>query len=253
MLQEASAEIIMAMSLIFARLGSALSQFPGISTHYVFMNGRLAIALVTCVVLYPVLQEYIPKSHINTGEYLICLMLEIMIGIIISLSAKICFSAIDVVGSIVSMQSGLSAAMFFDPTHNEQKSLMSNFFLILGYVMIFVTDTHYLFFEAVIDSYSIFAVGAFPNLGDLTQFITQTVNQSFFLAFKLSSPFIAVSLAFLISNGVLSRLMPNLQVFFVVTPAQIFVMFLILFIVINLMMGKLIEAMRSAIHMRDFV
>jgi flagellar biosynthetic protein FliR len=252
MLQEASTEIVISMSLIFARLGSALSQFPAISTNFVLMNGRLAIALATSVILYPILQKYMP-SHLSTGQYLTYLIFEIMIGFIISIAAKICFSAIDTVGSIMSMQSGLSAAMFFDPNHNEQKSLMSNFFLLIGYVMIFVTDTHYLFFEAVVDSYSIFAIGDFPNLGDLSEFVSKTVNQSFILAFKLASPFIAVSLAFLISNGALSRLMPNLQVFFVVTPAQIFVMFLILFIVINLMMGKFIEAVRGAIHMKDFV
>jgi len=249
MLQDMSAEIIMSMSLIFARLGSALSQFPAISTNFVITNGRLAIALVTCIVLYPVVHSSLPEFPMSTGEYLICLILEIIIGIIISMAAKICFSALDTVGAIMSMQSGLSAAMFFDPNHNEQKSIMSNFFLLVGYVMIFVTDTHYLFFEAVVDSYSIFPVGEFPNTGDLSEFITKTVNQSFILAFKLASPFIAVSLSFLISNGVLSRLMPNLQVFFVVTPAQIFVMFIILFIVINLMMGKLIEALRAATHM----
>ncbi len=248
MLHETSAETIVHMSLIFARLGAALTQFPAIGATYILMRGRLGLALVTCIVLYPILHEHMPKYPFSTGTYLTLLIVEVMLGIIIGLAAKICFLALDVVGSVISMQSGLSAAMFFEPNHDTQISLISNFLFIIGYAAIFATDTHYLFFEGVIDSYSVFKVGALPDLGDLSNFIASTVNQSFILAFKLVSPFIAVSLGFLISNGVLSRLMPNLQVFFVVTPAQIWVMFAVLFLVINSIMAKLIEAVRAATH-----
>ena len=252
MLVETSVEFITVMALIFARLGAAFSQFPGVSSSYIFVRARLMLALAVCVVLYPLLKDFIPKLHLNSSAFLSALVIEVMVGIIIAISAKICFMAIDVVGSIISMQSGLSAAMFFDPTHNTQISLISSFLFTIAYAAIFVTDTHYLFIQGVMDSYDVFKVGHLPDLGDLSNFVSSTVNQSFILAFKLASPFIAVSFGFLISNGVLARLMPNLQVFFVVTPVQIYVIFGVLFIVINIMISKVMEAMRAAIVMSPF-
>ena len=253
MLIETSVEFVTIMALIFARLGAAFSQFPGISSTYVFVRARLILALAICVLLYPILKDVMPhKLHLNSGAFLSALVMEVMIGIIIALSAKICFMAIDIVGTIISMQSGLSAAMFFDPNHNTQISLISSFLFMIGYAAIFVTDTHYIFIQGVMDSYSAFPVGHMPDLGDLSNFVSTTVNQSFILAFKLASPFIAVSFGFLISNGVLARLMPNLQVFFVVTPVQIYVIFGVLFVVLNIMISKLMEALRAAAVMSPF-
>lgn len=243
----------MPMALIFGRIGAALSLFPAIGSSHILMNGRLVLAVFTSILLFPILGPYMPTNPMTYGEFIILLSMEVLFGLVLSLAAKICFGALDVVGSIISMQSGLAAANFFDPNQGEQVALMSNFFMLTGYLMIFVTDTHYMFFEALVDSYNVFAVGSFPNIGDLSNFLSTVMNQSFILAFKLASPFIAVSLGFLITNGVLSRLMPNLQVFFVVTPIQIFVMFIILFIVINLLMGKFIEAMRAAIHFKEII
>lgn len=248
-----SVEVLMSMSLIFARIGAALSLFPALGSNYMHSQGRLVLAVFTTIVIYPLLQNHMPSYPITHGNFLLLLMMEVMFGLTLSMGTKICFSALDIVGTIMSMQSGLSAATFFDPNQGEQISMMSNFLILTGYAMILVTDTHYLFFEAIADSYNIFAIGSFLNLGDMSNFIATTVNQSFILAFKLASPFITVSIAFLISNGVLSRLMPNLQVFFVVTPVQIFTMFLILFIVINLMMGKFIESIRAAIHFKNIM
>jgi len=249
-LENLSGEIIIPMALIFTRIGAAFHMFPAIGSHYILQNARLVIALLTSIILFPILKDFIPKGPMSSGEFVFLICMEFLYGTLISLAARICFSALDVLGNIVSMQSGLAAGSFFDPKRGEQVSLISNILILVGYMMIFTTDTHYLLFESIVDSYSKFEVGSFINTGDLANFVANTVNQSFILGFKLAAPFITVSIGFLISNGVLSRLMPNLQVFFVVTPVQIFVMFIILFITINYIMAKFIDAIRAAIHMQ---
>lgn len=253
MLQEVSVEFVTIMALLFARFGAAFSQFPGISSPYISSRARLAFAITTCFVLYSVLRDVIPeKFHLNSWSFISALVIEVMIGIAIAIAARICFMAIDIVGTIISMQSGLSAALFFDPGNNSQVSVMSSLLLVIAYAAIFITDTHYVFIKGVMDSYNAFPVGNVPDLGDMSNFVANAVNQSFILAFKMASPFIAVSFGFLISNGVLSRLMPSLQVFFVVTPVQIYVIIGVLFVVINLMIGKLIESVKAASIMNPF-
>jgi flagellar biosynthesis protein FliR len=44
-----------------------------------------------------------------------------------TIAAKIYFTALDTVGTIISMQSGLSAATFFDPNQGEQVSIITSF------------------------------------------------------------------------------------------------------------------------------
>lgn len=54
-----------------------------------------------------------------------------------------------------------------------------------------------------------------------------------------------ISLAIMTGGGMLSRLMPNLQVFFVITPAQILVIFGTMYIVINAVIAKIVTAISS--------
>ena len=147
------------------------------------------------------------------------------------------------------MQSGLGAASFFDPAQRAQVAIFGSFLFLAATAAIFITDTHFLFISGVIESYTRFPPGEMLNIQDVSKFVTHVINDSFILAFKMSSPFLVVSIAILVGSGILSRLMPNLQVFFVVTPAQILVMFCILYIVIIAIMEKIVEIIASTMQL----
>lgn len=252
MLQELTLEFIFHFMLIFARLGTAFSMFPAISDRYVFMRGRLAIALTVGFILYPIITPYLPKYSENFSLNVSFLVIEILIGIIISIGAKFYFWCLHVVGQIISMQSGLGSATFFDPGQHSQVAIFTSFLFLTTIVFIFVTDTHYLFIQSVTDSYKNFPPGEWLNISDVSKFVTYVINDSFILAFKVSSPFLIVSLVMLVGGGVLSRLMPNLQVFFVITPAQILVIFGVLYITINFLVEKVVNSITTSLSISNF-
>ncbi len=76
--------------------------------------------------------------------------------------------------------------------------------------------------SAVIDSYTLFPVGAPLPIEDFSDFMSQTLNQSFIMGFKIGSPFIAFSIIFYVGMGLVSRLMPQLNIFFLSLPLQIY-------------------------------
>ena len=146
------------------------------------------------------------------------------------------------------MQSGLGSAAFFDPNQRTQVTLFSNFMILIAIVFIFASNTHHIFIQAIIDSYAKFPPGELLDLGDVSKFVSFVVNDSFVLSFKIASPFLVVSLAILTGSGMLARLMPNLQVFFVLTPAQILVMFGVFYIVIDAIIIKLVTAVTYSLN-----
>lgn len=248
MLQEITVQYLFHLMLVFARLGTAFSWFPAIGSAYIFMRVKLAFALLVSIIIMPLIENHLPTYSQNFAFNIGYLAIEILIGLVVSLAANIYFQTLHFVGQIVSMQSGLGAAAFFDPTQQEQITLFSNFLMLVATVIIFISDTHYLFIQAIIDSYNKFPPGELLNSGDISKFISFVVNDSFILSFKLVSPFLIVSLAILTGSGMLARLMPNLQVFFVLTPAQILVMFGILYVVVNVLITKLITVVVNSLN-----
>ena len=114
--------------------------------------------------------------------------------------------------------------------------------------MIFATDLHHLVIAGLNDSYTIFQPGEMPIVGDVAQHITRIIATSFRIGIQLSAPFLVFGLLFNLGLGVLSRLMPQMQVFFIGLPLSILLGFLLLVLVIGAMMGTFTGYLEGVLH-----
>jgi flagellar biosynthesis protein FliR len=182
--------------------------------------------------------------HIDPGALgptLVMLVEEILIGAMLGITARLTISALEVAGSVIASQLGLSFATAVDPTQGSQGAILGNFLTLLGITLFFATDMHHLVIAALNDSYTLFEPGEMPATGDAAALITRTVAGAFRIGIQLSAPFLAFGLLFNIGLGVLSRLMPQMQVFFVALPLSILLGFLFLILVIGAMMGLFLD------------
>jgi len=84
--------------------------------------------------------------------------------------------------------------------------------------------------------------------GDASQLVTRTIASAFKIGIQLSAPFLVFGLLFNIGLGVLSRLMPQMQVFFIGLPLTILLGLVLLLIVIGAMMGTFVSYFESVLQ-----
>ena len=149
---------------------------------------------------------------------------------------------------MIAQQLGLGFVTAVDPTQGEQGMIIGNFLTLLGITLFFATDMHHLVIAALNDSYTLFEPGDLPTSGDAAALITKTVAGAFRIGIQLSAPFIVFGLLFNIGLGVLARLMPQMQVFFVGLPLSILLGLLILFLVIGAVMTVYIGSMETVLR-----
>ncbi len=226
-----------AFLLTFARVGTMIMLLPGIGEMTLPARVRLTMALVLTAILLPAHQKAYVVDLNTMAPVLVVLFQELIVGAVLGLTARLAISALQVAGSVVAQQLGLGFVTAVDPTQNQQGLLVGNFLTVLGITMIFATDLHHLVLAALNDSYSIFAPGEMPLVGDAAQHITRVIAASFRIGIQLSAPFLVFGLLFNLGLGVLSRLMPQMQVFFIGMPLSILLGFLLLILVIGAMMG----------------
>jgi flagellar biosynthetic protein FliR len=143
---------------------------------------------------------------------------------------------------------GLGFVTAVDPTQGQQGVIVGNFLGVLGVTLIFATDMHHLVIGALHDSYSLFAPGTIPLLGDIAALTTQTIATAFRIGVQLSAPFLVFGLLFNLGLGVLSRLMPQMQVYFVGMPLSIWLGFLILLVVLGALMTALLGSVEDVLR-----
>ncbi len=220
-LQNFMAQGVFAFMVTFVRIGAAITIMPGIGDSYVPQNIRLYIALGISLMLMPLVSPFLPSPMPDTAGLLVLLGAEFIIGIFIGTVARIFMLALDTAGMIISMQSGLGNAQVFNPSMATQGSLVGVLMSVTGVVLLLVTNLHHLLIYGLLGSYEVFPVGSVPSSGDMADMISKAIAGSFLVGVQISAPFIVLSLMLYIGMGVLSRLMPQVQVFMLSLPLQI--------------------------------
>jgi flagellar biosynthetic protein FliR len=174
---------------------------------------------------------------------------ELLIGAVLGLLSRLTVSALQVAGVVVAQQMGLGFVTAVDPTQGQQGVIVGNFLAVLGITMIFATDLHHLVIAALNDSYTIFRPGEIPVLGDVASALSTTVAGAFRIGVQIAAPFLVFGLLFNMGLGILSKLMPQMQVFFVGMPLSIMIGFLILLMVVGAMMMTFLDYAGGVLHL----
>jgi flagellar biosynthesis protein FliR len=94
----------------------------------------------------------------------------------------------------------------------------------------------------------VFSPGEMMPSGDVAALATRAFASAFRIGMQLSAPFLVFGLVFNIGLGVLARLMPQMQVYFVAVPLAILAGFLIFGFVISAMMGTFLDYFTGVMH-----
>jgi len=107
----------------------------------------------------------------------------------------------------------------------------------MGVALIFATDLHHLVIGALDESYRLFRPGSALPTGDVAQLMLTTISGAFRVGIQLAAPFLVFGVLFNVGLGLLARMMPQLQVFFLGVPASIMIGFVLMMIILGSLMS----------------
>jgi flagellar biosynthetic protein FliR len=234
--------------LMFARLGTLIMLMPAIGERVIPPRIRIGFALAASFILYPLVSANLPVMPDGFAAIVVLVIQEMLIGFVIGLSIRLLLSALQVAGNIIAFQMGLGFAMNIDPSQGGQQSvLIGNFLGLLGTVMIFASNLHHLAIAGMVDSFKLFPSGGALPLGDSVAFAIDMAESAFRIAVQISAPFIVFGLVFYLGLGVLSRLMPQLQIFLIAMPLSIVAGFILLAVLLASLIGLYLDHLGEAL------
>ncbi len=212
---------IWATALLFARIGGMVMLLPGLGEPAVPPRIRLAFALAMAIALGPNLADRVPVAAPTAFGMAGQIAGEAIIGILLGGAARMLVSAVATAGQILGLEIGIAFAQTADPTQTQSGQLLAVFLGIMGVALIFATGLHHMFLAGIAGSYEVISLGTPPPVGDAAQLALEAAATSFRVGFQIAVPVVAAGLIFRVGLGVLSRLIPQIQVFFVALPLQI--------------------------------
>ncbi|OYX69502.1 MAG: flagellar biosynthetic protein FliR [Caulobacter sp. 32-67-35] len=217
----ATAAQVYVAGLVFARVGAMVMLMPGIGDTSVPARVRLGFALLMSLLLTPLLQNTVPGVPTSVGGLWGQVIHEILIGLMIGSVLKLFFTAMSTAGEVISMQTTLSFAQTTNPSMGQSSTAVATFLSMLGLTLIMATDLHHLFIGAIVKSYDLFPFSRAVPVNDAATLAVRTVADSFSLGIQLAAPVIVFSLVFNLATGLVGRVMPSFQIFFVASPLSV--------------------------------
>lgn len=208
--------------LIFARVGAMLMLMPALGESMIPVRIRLGFALMLSLVFLPLMSQHLPTAQLELFGALGLMLHELAIGLILGGIGRLIVMATQTAGATIAFQMGLSMAQTADPTASGvQGAIIGNFLTIVALALVFAMDLHHLIIAAIHDSYTVYPPDMPLLLDDAMMLALNTVSGAFTIGVQMAAPFIVFGLVFYLGLGLLARLMPQLQVFFIAMPANI--------------------------------
>lgn len=231
--------------LLLARLGAACMILPGLGEADVPAPIRLALALALVVLLLPVLRAGLPAAPDAVAEAARLIALEVVVGLWLAGLARILALAFAIAGQAIALLVGLSSALVPDPQFGQQTAITARLAALLGALFLLSSGLYALPLGALARSYSAFPPGAPWPAGEAAEAVAIAAGQSLDLALRLAAPFVFGAVLLNVSLGLLARLAPQIQVYFVAIPGQVLAGIALLAVLIAPMLALFAETMAA--------
>jgi flagellar biosynthesis protein FliR len=210
-----------AFVLIMARIGSAIALLPGLGEADPPAMLRVGLSVAVTALLLPGIAPSIPPVPEADAQAAFMVAAEVVTGLWIGWLARLLVLALPVAGQFIAYMLGLANVLQPDPELGGLATPIERLFAVAAPLAILVTGLYALPLAALAGSYRLIAPGTLLPAADTAETAVRAAAATFSLAVRLASPFLLVSIVWHVATGLLARMVPRLQVYFVVMPGQI--------------------------------
>ncbi len=203
---------LFAFFLILARLAGLFSVAPIFSDRAIPQTMKLAMIVWISLLLWFVVP--LPKVVFTSNiDLMLSLVFEFFLGFVIGFIPRIIFLGIQMAGSLMDMQMGLSVAATFDPSTGGQTTIMERLMFYLAIAIFFITNSHHLFLVSILESFKVIPLVKSISYPGLLEQVGQLAGEIFLTGLDLSLPILIIIFMMDFALGLLARLAPQVNVF----------------------------------------
>ena len=210
-----------AFVLVLCRCGAAVMFLPPFAEDGPPATLRVGFAMALAVLLLPVVAPHLPPQPANFISLAALLAGELLAGGWLGWLARLACLSLPAAGQIISLATGLSSILQPDANFGAQTAGLGQIFGRVMPVLILVSGLYTLPLTALAGSYDVMPAGGPGPIADITNLAVRAVGDHFSLALRLAAPFLLIGAVWQISLGLLSRLVPQIQIYFAALPGQV--------------------------------
>lgn len=229
------------------RILAWISADPLLGNRSAPVSVRVALGFVLTVAIAPALPPP-PQVALLSGEGLLILVQQVVIGISLGFMLRIVFAAVEFAGQFMGLQMGLSFAILIDPVNGAQTPVVAQFLVLTTVLILFAFDGHHLILEALVESFRSLPIAAVPLSAYDFGAIVRWGGVIFSLGLQIALPVTAALLSTNLAIGMMTRAAPQLNIFAVGFPLTLAAGFIVLYFALGYLPQTLERVWQGAVQ-----
>jgi len=206
--------------MIFLRVSTIMILIPVLGHNLVPGTAKAGLIALVTILLYPVVSPNITVLSPEPVMFVLLGVQEILLAAILAMLGQLVFTAVQFAGQVMSYQMGMAIANVFDPATSAQGAVIGQLASILAMLMWLAVGAHHAFILALAESFSILPIGS-PWFFSGWEVLNDAAAQMFVLGLRLVAPVLLLLFFVYVALGLVSRAVPQIQVFFVSFPLTV--------------------------------
>jgi flagellar biosynthetic protein FliR len=198
--------------LAFARAGAMVGMLPVISSRAVPTRLRLGLGAAIALFCVP-FTPAIPIDNPSLWALIRLLFVEVSVGLLLGFVCRFVFFALEMAGGIIAAEMGLMLPSEFNQFTGAASMAPATLLYWLGAMLLFSLDLHHWIIVGFQRSYELVPMGGAHLREALVADVLSRSRQIFVVALQISAPLMAVSFVVTLIFSVLSRAVPQMNVF----------------------------------------
>ncbi len=200
------------LSLILMRVAPVIFLMPLFHSRNIPIRVKAGLTLIISLVLLPTVKigpEAFPSEPLS---FILFVLLEMMIGFLLGFSVRLTFAGLQLAGELAGFQMGFGMARVMDPQSGSESTVVTEFYYLIGLLLFLAADGHHWFFKALAQSLHVLGPGEFQLQAGLMDLLIRLSGRMFVLAIQIVAPIMAVMFLLQIALGIVSRMIPQVNV-----------------------------------------
>lgn len=211
-------------SLVAARMVTLVTLVPFLGSKNAPGPVKIGIALMLSILIWPLATANLhgPIPH-SLFPYLVMMLKEVFVGFSLGFVTAQIFYAVEMAGQIIDVTRGANQIQLMVPELNERSSPYGDMNYQIALILFLTSGLHAVFFEGLVQSFIAVPINQLPPFSaGSAAFYEEFMflfGEIFKIAVTLALPVGAVCLITNLSFGLINRIAPQINAYFLAMPA----------------------------------
>lgn len=242
---------VLGFLLVLSRVGGLFVLAPVFSAAMIPMRIKLTLAMGISLALMPI-AVHGQTVPMDVGAFSLLLLKEIGVGLVFAFPMALAGAAVQAGASVLDTLVGFSFSSILDPVNNQQTAILGQFYTLFAVMVLLMSGGDHIMIEGLGASYRALPITAYPHIGALTAGALGAFAQVWTIGLEIAAPALVALVITDAAIGLISRAVPQMNVFVVGMPAKILVGMTVIAatlpFVSNQIQGALVQSVTQAVQ-----